>query len=333
MNIGGLFEKTITQETTNLADYDLTDASANAGDGSLVTSGGSTVNITNTMQDGGATQGAVDIAGMALGTAVNAQTLAAHAIAGSVISQQINADLAGGIGKTSENLFTTASDNQLAALTALGRQQTDALRDALDAAKSSQQAANTFAANAAADAQAMSRAAISQAAGVASDALSSNERALMRSLGFADDSLIAVGNSQRQAFGFADTSLLAVSEAQRKSFGFAESAMAESVIANSRSVTTAENALDTALAFARQGEASNNSLLGDTLNSVLGLVKSTAIATQSEAEATRDFAGQFVGDFYESQKSGDVQTIQNIAKYAGVVGVALALAWALKGKA
>jgi hypothetical protein len=63
---------------------------------------------------------------------------------------------------------------------------------------------------------------------------------------------------------------------------------------------------------------------------VIRLVSDTAKSTQGESAATREFAGKFVGDFYESQKSGDVQTIQQAVKYGTAALAIIAIAWAIK---
>lgn len=310
--MGGLLDfSRQTQQTTNVANYDLADTSANAGDNSVVASGGSTVSLStvNNTLDGGAIQSAADLAAMALGTAVNAQTLAAQSLGVVVNGQTLQAEL----GNQTARVLTAAADNNLAALQALTRSQNQGLSEALATSDAATRRATAAAEAAAAEAAAASRAASSAALGAADAAIASGDRA------------------RRDALGFGSDALQSIAAAQRASFGFAGDALSASISSGLRGVATAENALDASLSFARSTGGAANTLVSDALSSVIRLVSDTAKSTQAEAQATRDFAGEFVGDFYESQKSGDVQTIQNIAKYAGAVGIALALAWALRG--
>jgi hypothetical protein len=294
---GGFMEKTLTTSTNNEANYNLTDSSQGAGDNGVVAGGDVSINITAT--DGGAIEGANTIAGQALGTAVNAQTLAAMSLG--VVSQGIDlqAFLAG---------QTKDSFDKFAKETSAG------LKTALDASTASQRAATNFATQVSDSAIAASKDAARLAANTASDAITSNNAATRGALTFADSALISVGNSNRQAFNFAGDALLS------------------SLSASGRAVTSAENALDSSLSFARQSESSTKNFLDDVLSGVFSLDKTTSERAADEATATRDFAGEFVGDFYESQKSGDVQTLQQLTKTAGAVLAVFAIAWAFRGK-
>ena len=290
-------EKTLTTSTNNTANYDLTDSSQGAGDNGVVAGGDISIQVTST--DGGAIEGANTIAGQALGTAVNAQTLAAMSLG--VVSQ-------------GQSLQAYLADQQKASFDTFSKQTANSLQAALDAATASSKASASYASQVADSALAASRASAQIAANTAADAIASNNTATRGALTFADSALISVGNSNRQAFGFASDALLG------------------SLSASGRAVTSAENALDSSLAFARQSETGTKNFLDDVLSGVFGLVRTTSERAADEANATRDFAGEFVGDFYESQKSGDVQTLQQLTKTAGAVLAVFAIAWALRGK-
>lgn len=322
----GIGNKSQTSETTNNANYDLTDASQGAGDGSVV--GGGDVNVTiNNPASQSQIDASASLAGMALGTAVNAQTLAAQSLGVVVNGQTLQAYLA----DSNASLLKSANDNAAKTFQSLATSQTNSLTAALDAATAAQRNSSLYASQITDSVLSQSRAAATLAANTASDAIASNNRATSGALNFADSALIAVTNAERNAFAFADDALISSTNANRAAFGFAGDALAGSLTSAGRSVATAENALDASLGFARTAQSANNNFLTDVLNGVFSLVKTASTNATSEAQATRDFAGQFVGDFYESQKSGDVQTLQQIAKVVGVGLVAFALAWGVRG--
>jgi hypothetical protein len=264
---GGFMQKDTKVQTTNLSEHILTDNSMGAGDNGVVLGGGSTFNYeSNVSNDNaeialGSINRQAEVAGMALGTAVNAQTLASGAIATIGAANWLQAGMAERNADAWENIFEVGSD----AVT-----------------------------------------------GAASDAMFLSDRSLGRALMFGESALIAAENANRAALNFSAEALL------------------DSVRVADRAVDSAEFSLESSLSFAKSSQAGTQNFLDDVLSGVFGLVKSVANDAREESAATRDFAGAFVGDFYESQKSGDVQTLQMIAKYGAAVAFAGFAFWALR---
>lgn len=267
-------EKRTSVATTNLSEHILTDNSQGAGDNGVVLGGGSTFNFESSVESDsseialGAINRQAEVAGMALGTAVNAQTLAAHAVREMADGQALQVGLMDSTGQRWGDIFADAAD-------VVNR----------------------------------SGAAI---AGTASDAMFFNDRSLGRSLAFGEAALFSAENTSRD------------------SLNFAADAMAESMRVSDRAVKASEQSLDSSLAFAKSSQAGTQNFVDDVLGGVFGLVKSVAADAREESAATRDFAGSFVGDFYESQKSGDVQTLQMIARYGAAVALVIGVVWMLR---
>lgn len=328
----GSSQKNTTSTTSSSANYDLNDTSRTGGDGSLV-GDGNTVNVTNTSTDWGAvvaaqesaraaadaafqaiTAGtvvsgavasdAVKTAGETANNAVNwGGTLAGQALGVAVNSQTLQARLAENTSDvllannaTTARALTSANDNATTLLSSIVRQNGTTFSDLLDANNRSNQAAAAVASNA------------------ADSAIASANRSSASALTFGGDALASINTNNRAAFGFGSDALGAA------------------LSSSNRAVTSANDSLDAALGFTRNTNAAALDFLDTSFGSVVKLVSDTAKSTQAEAQSTRDFAGKFVGDFYESQKSGDVQTLQQIAQVLGAVGVAVALAWALRAK-
>ena len=100
--------------------------------------------------------------------------------------------------------------------------------------------------------------------------------------------------------------------------------------ASRRATDFSADALDGSLAFARVTNDKAFNFAGDSFAALVDVLGDAAKQSNEQATATRDFASQFVGDFYESQKSGDVQTLQKLTEVAGAVVAIVAIAWALK---
>lgn len=278
---GGIGNKDLQTTNQSTSEHNYTDQSLGAGDNSIVSQGGVSINIADSSGSGDA----MYLASQALGVAVNGQTL--------------QAILQHGTSATLDRAIESNNASVAAAIAAAEKAARDASASASAAAADAISAANRSA---------------TTAANAASDAIAANNRATANAIGFADTALASVNTANRSAFGFADSALTA------------------SLQSSNRAVTSAENALDSSLAFARQTDTSTKNLLDDVLSGVFGLVRTTSERAADEAQATREFAGQFVGDFYESQKSGDVQTLQMLTKTAGAVLAVIAVAWAIRGK-
>jgi len=296
----------------------------NAEGGSLVASDGATVNISsadsglaaaalaaaeniaaqNALVTGAVASTGINVSGAIANNAINqGANLAGQALGvvvnGQTLQQSLantTADVLLANNATTARALTSANDNATDVLRAISREQTNTFSELLSSSNRNAAAAAAVASNA------------------TDAAVASANRATAGALGFGADSLAAVNTANRSAYGFAGD------------------ALAASLVSSGRAVTAAGDALDSSLSFTQRTNTAALDFLDNAFGDVLGLVKETAKSTQNEAAATRDFASSFVGDFYESQKSGDVQTIQQITKVIGVAAVAFALAWALRAK-